>query len=180
MLAACPNCEWSDVVGEEFLGQTAECPSCENDFVVQDAETPVAATLKKKKLKVGAKNRTGVSRRRQTPEKAENPYAAPSTSDSLGVGDDGEVIEYGGMRRGAYWGWNIGLNFLALIPILGIFAMIAGTVYIIRERLKNLGYNLWYGWTILIPIYNIVIGLRLGFAPEGYADHKTLDKPAKI
>ena len=33
MLAACPHCDWSDVVGDEFLGQTAECPSCETDLL---------------------------------------------------------------------------------------------------------------------------------------------------
>ena len=49
-----------------------------------------------------------------------------------------------------------------------------------RQRLRNLGYNLWYGWAVLIPFYNILVFLRLSFAPEGYADHKILDKTAKI
>ncbi|MDD7983742.1 hypothetical protein PQO01_02125 [Lentisphaera marina] len=164
MIAACPNCEWSDTVEDSFLGQSAECPSCENDFVITNPgaqELPAAAE--------------------ETQEQAAvNPYAAPSTSETLSVNDSGEVMEYGGMTRGPYWGWNFGLNFVSLIPILGIIVFIAGAVYIIRERCRNLGYNLWYGWTVLIPFYNILVSFRLACCPEGYADHKTLDKTAKI
>ena len=70
MLATCPHCGWSDVVGDEFLGQTAECPSCENDFVVQDAEAIVEASPQNKKLKVAAKKKTGVSTTRKSPQRS--------------------------------------------------------------------------------------------------------------
>jgi len=31
-----------------------------------------------------------------------------------------------------------------------------------------------------VPILNIVVGIRLIAAPEGYAVHKTLDTPGKV
>ena len=103
-----------------------------------------------------AKRKPAVRQSAQSVDDSSNPYAVPESSETLTVNSDGEVLEYGGMQRGAYWGWNFGLNFLALIPIIGQIGAIVGTVHVIRQRCVNLGYSLWYGWTIFIPFYNFL------------------------
>lgn len=175
MIAACPHCAWSDEVEDSFANQAAECPSCENEFVISD-QTQAPEPLKAPEPLQAPQE---VAATEGTPSVA-NPYAVPSTSETLSENPDEEFYGYGGMSRGPYWGWNFGLNFVSLIPILGFIALIAGSVYIVRERCRNLGYSLWYGWALFIPFYNILVSFRFACCPEGYADHKTLDKTGKI
>lgn len=52
--AECPNCEWTDSVSKDFLGQIAECPSCGSEFEVTElpteepSATPISAAERAK------------------------------------------------------------------------------------------------------------------------------------
>ena len=54
------------------------------------------------------------------------------------------------------------------------------TILISVKRLKNLGHSGWWVLGLFVPILNIVVSVRMLAAPEGYADHKTLDGPGKV
>ena len=47
-------------------------------------------------------------------------------------------------------------------------------------RFRNQGSSGLWALGMFVPILNIYTGLRAMAFPEGYADHRTLDTPAKI
>ena len=127
---------------------------------------------------------------------SDNPYSAPEHA-SAGGQPETEEKNYGGIGRLAYFsisvGLQVGITILAgilgaalgpesgagLASIISIGAMLV-TFYFASQRLKNTGYNPWTALLMLIPIVNILIGLRALPVSAGYADHKTLNTPAKI
>lgn len=174
MLTQCPNCTWSDEVEDEFLGQQAECPSCENDFIVAAKEAPVK---KSNKLTVAKRPKTRV----QGPGNAErNPYSAPRSSTAPRRRSSTAAQSYPGIGRLHYFLLSFGINILAIIPILGLIIALVGGIYVVVQRLKNIGYNAWLAILMIVPIANIWVGFVCIAAPEGYADHKTLDTAGKV
>ena len=118
-----------------------------------------------------------------------NPFAAPSINTEHAF----DVREYGGITRGPYFGYSIlaGIvnNLLqagALAAGLGslVFVLaLAGlgvALYLGVLRLKNMGYSGWWTLGFFVPFLNILVAVRCLAAPEGYADHKTLDSTGKI
>jgi uncharacterized membrane protein YhaH (DUF805 family) len=57
---------------------------------------------------------------------------------------------------------------------------LVATVVLGVQRLKNLGYSGLWVLGLIVPLLNILVALRCLAAPEGYADHKTLDTPGKV
>ncbi len=120
-----------------------------------------------------------------------NPFEAPMETGSMR--DDFPTGEYGGIGRAAYFGGSFLVGFIANIiqlvsvqagsPEIGVgVALLALPVhiYIAYQRLKNLGYSGWWLLVFIVPILNLLVALRCLAAPEGYADHKTLDSTGKI
>jgi len=121
----------------------------------------------------------------------ENPYESPvATADDYPLPVE---KEYGGIGRLAYVGGSIGIGILqnilqvvaaqaeqALALILIFIASIAGTLVLAAYRLKNIGSSPWWCLGLLVPLLNILIGLRCLLCPEGYADTKKLDTAGKI
>ena len=64
--------------------------------------------------------------------------------------------------------------------VVGYFLMLAGMFYIAVLRLRNQGASSWWALGLGVPLLNIYVGLRLLAYPEGYADHRTFDTPAKV
>ena len=48
------------------------------------------------------------------------------------------------------------------------------------KRLQNQGHSGWWVLGLIVPILNIAVSVKCIAAPEGYADHKTLDTSGKI
>lgn len=120
-----------------------------------------------------------------------NPYDAP---DAQEIAEEAlRTGPYGGIGRAAYFGISflIGVvnNVLQAVAIsagvpevvfvLAILGLIISVVLVV-QRLKNMGYSGWWVLGFIVPILNIVVALRCLAAPEGYADHKTLDSAGKI
>lgn len=121
-----------------------------------------------------------------------NPFAAPEAFGDL-AGENRPNREYGGIRRLPYFGIVFGVGIIGqVIQVAAVSAessalMLAsipivwgGTVMAGGQRCKNLGANPWWGLGLLVPILNIVVGLKCLACPEGYQDHKTLDGPGKV
>lgn len=178
MLTECPNCTWSDEVEDEFLGQQAECPSCENDFIVAVKEV-IAPAKKQNKLRVANRPKTRVPSRTKARDAGQNPYAAPSSSTAPRRRSTTAAKTYPGIHRLPYFGLSLLFNALSLIPIAGIIIGLIGGMYIAVQRLKNVGYHPLFCLFLFVPIANLWISFICIGAPEGYADHKTLDTAGK-
>ncbi|MCA9082710.1 MAG: DUF805 domain-containing protein [Planctomycetaceae bacterium] len=121
----------------------------------------------------------------------DNPFAAPSFDTELAM-DQQQLRDYGGLRRLPYFGYAflvgiinnilqqvaISAGIPELLIVLGILGLVA-TLWLAVQRLKNLGYSGWWAIGLIVPILNILVGLRCLACPEGYADHKTLDTAGK-
>jgi uncharacterized membrane protein YhaH (DUF805 family) len=136
--------------------------------------------------------------------KNHNAYAAPQANNDL------DEKQFFGLSRGKYWLWSflipilsmalsftlilaLGANYqmienpnvmipFGIIAVLGgvYLLMITSLIYIQTKRLRNLGSSAWQILFHLVPILNIWLIFKICCCPEGYADHKTLDKNGKI
>jgi hypothetical protein len=61
-----------------------------------------------------------------------------------------------------------------------VLLMVAGSIYIALQRLKNLGMSGWAMLWTLVPFMNLWIGWRMLACPAGYEEHRTLDTAAKV
>lgn len=69
---------------------------------------------------------------------------------------------------------------LAPVALLLALATLGVMIYLIVQRLKNLGYGGLWVLGIFVPILNLIVLVRCLAGPEGYADHKTLDTAGKV
>lgn len=113
-------------------------------------------------------------------------YATPRADLSV----DAAPKDYPGLRRLPYFGWYL---IVQVIYIAAVFAfpepaalvavvlfMLAASIYLLVQRLRNTGANGWWAAAMFVPLLNIYIGIKALAFPEGYDDHKQLDGPAKI
>ena len=126
----------------------------------------------------------------------QNPYQVPATLESSAT-----VVatrdSYGGIGRLAYFGLTmliaivyqafagairlfvqVEFGVFAILPILVIY--VGALMYLVALRNINMGFSPWWCIGIIIPLLNILVGVRCLICPEGYADHKKLDRPAII
>ena len=112
---------------------------------------------------------------------------------------------YGGVRRLPYFGYLFGGYVITALLAFCLFAaltggmapgavptgptwvlILPGTVYqilaiwVTAKRLQNQGYSGWWVLGLIVPILNIAVSVKCIAAPEGYADHKTLDTSGKV
>ncbi len=133
---------------------------------------------------------------------SQNPYQAPASQVEVeAVAQD----SYEGLNRTRFFLWNLGImaavfvvmvlavlvpslmrdSFIAM-AIVGVGAMIIGfaaygvSFYLGVLRLKNIGAPLWWVALLVIPYINFLVWLGFQALPEGYADHRNLDIPAKV
>ncbi|NND96350.1 MAG: hypothetical protein HKN47_03350 [Pirellulaceae bacterium] len=127
----------------------------------------------------------------QTPQ---NPYAATSTLETQAM--PAPTGSYGGIGRLAYFGYSFlaaivyNIALVAMGAALGENAMFAviplmliyfGVLFwIIAQRMINAAYSPWWCLGMLVPILNILVGIRAIACPEGYGDHGQLDTAGKI
>lgn len=196
MLTQCPNCDWSDEVEDSYLGREAECPECETDFIVAEMKKLVSSKPKLKVAKRPATTVGGVGSSMRKSAAADNPYAAPRSSVAPRMSSKAGDKVYPGIGRLPYFLIYVGANIIiglinyAGFPLAGSILGLGVIIYLMSQRLRNLGYSplilLWF-LAMFIPLVNFVVmlyfflvGVRCLACPEGYADHKTLDTPAKI
>ena len=130
------------------------------------------------------------------PVSEQNPFSVPSTFGETAVEPISQQV-FGGIGRLAYFGYSFLNSFLSQVLTLAVVAalpaeaapiallIVAGLsigagIAIVLLRLKNLGYSGWWLLSLIVPILNIVVTVRLIAAPEGYAIHKTLDTPGRV
>lgn len=120
-------------------------------------------------------------------------YATPDAD--LDAGIDTDKV-YPGLRRLPYFLYSLGINvfFSVFVGVVAGFAesalgittnimmlvLVAVSVYLIIQRLHNLGSSGWWALAMFVPFLNIWIGIKTLAFPEGYDDHKTLDTTAKV
>ena len=125
-------------------------------------------------------------------EFATNPYASTATLETTAT--PYQSRQYGGIGRLAYFG----LSFLAQLVINAMefvvrenadLAVILFPLAIVSLgiamwlgalRMINAGYSGWWCLGLMVPILNILVGVRALACPEGYADHGVLDTAGKI
>lgn len=124
-----------------------------------------------------------------------NPFAPPAID--VPVRENRQ--HYPGFGRLTYALLTIGLSFISgtvaiplfilivALPVLGLLiflvagVMFLGTVFWVSyQRLINVGFNGWWCLLMVIPLLNLPIGLTCLVAPEGFADHQTLDTSGKV
>lgn len=100
--------------------------------------------------------------------------------------------EYPGLRRLPYFlislAVNIGITFLVGfygqntpgLANLSTVVMVIVMIGLIVQRFRNQGASGFWAIGILVPLLNLYVSVRALAYPEGYADHKTFDLPAKI
>lgn len=124
----------------------------------------------------------------------ENPYSSPQAP----TGAESDVLRatrhYGGIRRLPYLGIVIGMGILqnglqrsmSFVDGTGSGNLIVTIVFLIASffpvyyRLKNIGMNPWWCLAMLVPLLNLLVGVRCLVFQEGYADTKKLDRAGKI
>ena len=119
----------------------------------------------------------------------ENPYSSPQAS----VAPEATALQtprhYGGIRRLPYLGIMIGLAIFQNVLLAGIAStdrtggatlIVAILFMIVYYRLKNIGMNPWWCLAMLVPILNLLVGIRCLVCQEGYADTKKLDTAGKV
>jgi uncharacterized membrane protein YhaH (DUF805 family) len=141
----------------------ATCPSCQTKLYVPGDVVATTATL------------------------AANPYSPPNSQNDYLEARAAEVRHYGGIQRLPYLGIILGLGILQAIlaaadPSGGIalLVVVVGYFFPVYYRLKNIGMNPWWCLLMIVPIANLLIGVRCLVFQEGYQDTKKLDKAGQI
>lgn len=131
----------------------------------------------------------------------DNPYAMPSEADQH-IGK-----KYGGIRRLAFFFYLVFSGIMTMIAriTIGAFfilprredppAVLFGGLIYLACLVVYIGVVLLLGWLrltnigatnpawcigLLVPMLNVVIGIRCLVCPEGYDDHRELDPPGKL
>lgn len=120
-----------------------------------------------------------------------NPFAAPATAEYATENSEGRT--YGGIGRLTYFGFAFLINivsgvlqYAAAAGEMGWMALVVSliglgfAIWIAVQRLINVGLSGWWVLGLIVPILNIWLGVQCIAAPEGYAQHKTLDTAGKV
>jgi DNA-directed RNA polymerase subunit RPC12/RpoP len=158
----CSNCGQRIDADESYAGMSANCPTCQAAVVVPGI--------------LGSRSQSH----------SINPYTPPQ---SHGYTEATVVVQtrhYGGIRRLPYFGIALGLGFLQVVfstidssGVL-VLAVIVGSFFPVYYRLKNIGMNPWWCLLMIVPIANLLVGIRCLVFQEGYEDTKKLDQAGKV
>ncbi len=120
----------------------------------------------------------------------ENPYRSPQAFDLSPEAAIRTPCHYGGIRRLPYLGIMIGLGIVQKVLLAAVGAAdstVAVTLMVVvvsfipvYYRLKNIGMNPWWCLLMLVPIANLLIGIRCLVFQEGYVETKKLDTAGKV
>ena len=116
-------------------------------------------------------------------------YPASGTGGSVGSLRPRER-SYGGIRRLAYVAclvvigmvvaWVDSVTRPGLLQLLGLLVALAAGLYLLVLRFRNQGATGWWALAALVPLVNFYVCIRALAYPEGYADHRKLDRAAKV
>ncbi|MCZ6886922.1 MAG: hypothetical protein O7H39_00390 [Gammaproteobacteria bacterium] len=126
----------------------------------------------------------------QSPRPDQNVYQAPAADLDTGR----STTEYGGLNRGKYFLYSIGLQvvyyillaiFAAVLesPVMigiAVVAMFIGAIYLGFQRFVNIGTSGWWILMVFVPIANFYYGVKALAFPEGYDDHRQMDTTGKV
>ncbi len=119
----------------------------------------------------------------------ENPYSPPQASNISADSAIRAPRHYGGIRRLPYLGIMIGLSIVqngvgaavtgAATLVVALFFMVVSFIPV-YYRLKNIGMNPWWCLLMLVPIANLLVGIRCLVFQEGYVETKKLDTAGQV
>ena len=120
-----------------------------------------------------------------------NPYQAPTTVPENQKRKPKQG--YGGIGRLAYFLMSLGVavvqgtgmfvgeeNHIQGLALAAVVLGLIANLALATLRIKNLGYRGLWVLGLFVPVLNILVQAWCVAAPEGYADHKTLDTAGKI
>lgn len=119
-----------------------------------------------------------------------NPYAPPQASLLTDDGSFQPSRSYGGIGRVVYFvlifGWAVFQNLVVFslkdedsAVVMTFFGVIV-SLFIVSLRLQNIGVSRWWCLLGIVPIANIVIGLRCILCQEGYNEIRRLDNAGRL
>lgn len=99
--------------------------------------------------------------------------------------------DYDGIGRARYFlsSMAVGIANMVATPMLAestvlvllVFgAVIALSIYLVLQRLKNIGMSGWWAVGMLVPLLNFYVGVACVAFPPGYQSHKIMDTAGKI
>ena len=206
----CPHCNQTIEAPEDMLGQLIDCPACGGAIQLPPPEPPaepppeplpeppaelppqIEAPAPGRKKFIIRRPAGGPPLTRSLPGRA--PAHAPAGQPRQAP------KEYGGIGRGMYFLGMIGANAVSLIAQvigqsivvqgargLGVIVILLGSIValvvsfvLVVKRLNNVGMSGWWSLLLLVPIANLIIGVRCLVCQEGYQDTKKLDTTGKV
>jgi uncharacterized membrane protein YhaH (DUF805 family) len=112
----------------------------------------------------------------------------PAAAASIAALTSTRQKQYGGMVRGWYFLRLLGVTILQRMfqaarqdaAFLGSIIATALWFGLAVPRLQNIGMSGWWSLLVLVPIANIILGLRCLVYQEGYEDTSKLDRTGTI
>lgn len=87
-----------------------------------------------------------------------------------------QILLWGGPYLATWFGRTL---MAGLLP-WAAFVPIPVLLYLILERLANVGMSRWWALALVIPILNLWVGFRCLVCPSGYAYHRKLDRAGLV
>ena len=114
-------------------------------------------------------------------------YAAPAAQLEM----PGTTGTFGGVDRLQYFLISMGIGVANMVltlmfadtpavAMVSLIAAVIASIYLVVQRLKNIGSSPWWTLAFIVPLLNLYIGMKCLAFPEGYQEHKQLDSAAKI
>ena len=128
----------------------------------------------------------------------ENPYLASEATADSSWGSPAEAKVYRGLRRLPFVLVIVGLQLVQIVLawafvnpelsseatvrliLVNNLVQLVGIIAASMLRTRNMGFNPAWGLTILVPLYNLLVILRLLSCQEGYADARKLDRTGNV
>ena len=192
-ILTCPKCHQKLKVPSELHGKKVKCPGCSSVFRLGPKPNPTPSSP----APAAIPNPFETTTQPSIPSSiSPNPYSPPTAFSKPISHAPSRRGPYGGIRRLPY----VGFIFLAVVIYQivvfgimicfgphGIFLVVPALLlyvcvimFIVSQRMINCGYTPWWCLGTIVPILNFLVAFRALACPEGYADHKTLDTPAKV
>jgi predicted Zn finger-like uncharacterized protein len=194
MRTQCPHCQAKFKGPDSIAGKKVKCPTCKESFVCAEFIEKTVPLSAPKIQKCENCGRTIGNLEESFLDKNHVICKACKASLEGESQADGQVKDYGGISRAAYFWGNVIIGTIRWISFIAIresqdeptFGAIVGiisfaaVIYLAANRMENIGWSGWWGALIVVPIINTFIVIPCLVFQQGYRDTKKLDTDGKI